>query len=142
MWDGKAGFWSGSRRRSSPRVVHVSGDGGKTRGEMLAEARLARERRELEREGMKERQEVSERLRRESLARRGGQDRSWWEVEGRRRADSVLLGTDTTGVVGEGKKVEVIAEEGEGEAEKEKEAADDEEVVMKEEKEGSAGMVR
>ena len=68
---------------------------GKSRMEMMAEARVARERRNLEMEGVRRDWEMTQRKRKESLDRRGGRsDRSWWEVEGRRRADSVLLGTD------------------------------------------------
>ena len=122
-------FWGDDRKAHSQRGMNMPGEGGKTKGEMLAEARRARDRRELERVGMMRDRETSERQRRESLARRGGQDRSWWEVEGRRRGDSVMLGTDMEGPVGEGKKVEAIAEEGEREkaAEEEEEGKKDKE---------------
>ena len=58
---------------------------------MVAEARVAYKRREEElaqsSEILKERQHA----RKMSLARRSGQDRSWWDEEGKRRRDSVYL---------------------------------------------------
>ena len=96
---------------------------GKSRTEMIAEARAARERRDLEMEGMRREWEMTQRKRKESLDRRGGRlDRSWWEVEGRQRADSVLLGTDGPisdehVEIPQPKHEETILEEGEEETE-------------------------
>ena len=67
---------------------------GKSRAETIAEARAARHRRELEKETAREGQEERQRQRKQSILRRGGADRSWWEVEGRKRKDSVLLGLE------------------------------------------------
>lgn len=67
---------------------------GKSRGERIAEARAARHRRDLEESIAREGQEERQRQRKDSALRRDGADRSWWEVEGRQRNDSVLLGLD------------------------------------------------
>ena len=65
---------------------------GKSRGEMIAEARAARHRRELEASLARESHEERKKQRKDSALRRDGADRSWWEVEGRRRKDSIWLG--------------------------------------------------
>ena len=67
---------------------------------MVAESRAARARREAELSSAQEKREEIERKRKMSLMRRGGSDRAWWDVEGRMRKDSVMLGTD-----GQGEKV-------------------------------------
>ena len=64
------------------------------KGERVAEARAARERRHAEQAHARAQNEDTQRKRKLSFARRGGGDRSWWEVEGKKRKDSVLLGTD------------------------------------------------
>ena len=69
----------------------------KPKGERVAEARAARERRNAERAHARAQREDTQRKRKASYARRGGSDKSWWEVEGRKRKDSVLLGTDQPG---------------------------------------------
>ncbi|MCJ1334364.1 hypothetical protein MMC10_011073 [Thelotrema lepadinum] len=71
--------------------------GGKSKGEMVAEARAAKKRREMETSVALEGRADMEKKRKMSLLRRGGADRAWWEVEGRRRKDSVLLGTEGEG---------------------------------------------
>ena len=72
-----------------------TGGRGKTKGEMLAEARVAKRRRDMEASHAQEGRVALEKKRKMSFARREGRDRAWWEVEGRRRKDSVLLGTDS-----------------------------------------------
>ena len=115
----------GGRESGSFGIDRLFGDRetGKSQMEMNAEARVARERRDLEIEGMRRDWEMTQRKRKESLDRRGGRlDRSWWEVEGRRRADSVLLGTDGPppeeqgGISQQPKHEETILEEREEEA--------------------------
>ena len=71
--------------------------GGKSKGEMVAEARAAKKRREMETSHALEGRADLEKKRKMSLLRRGGADKAWWEVEGRRRKDSVLLGTEAEG---------------------------------------------
>ncbi|MCJ1351166.1 MAG: hypothetical protein MMC33_001148 [Icmadophila ericetorum] len=68
---------------------------GKTSGEISAEARHAKGRRDAEMRNLQTEREAAEKKRKVSLARRGGRtERSWWEVEGKRRQDSILLDTD------------------------------------------------
>ena len=62
---------------------------------MKGEAAVAQARLDKEREGEEVRRRERTERRKRSLAQRGGRDRSWWEVEGRWRRDSVLLGTET-----------------------------------------------
>ena len=78
-------------RNQGPR-----GNSGMARpkGERIAEARAARERWKAEQAHARSEAEDMQRKRKASFARRGGSDRSWWEVEGKKRKDSVLLGTD------------------------------------------------
>lgn len=81
-------------RKARSRVPKV----GRTSGEMLAEARQAKGRRDAERELLWSKREAMEGERKDSIARRGGRtERTWWEVEGWRRKDSVMLGTDGAG---------------------------------------------
>ena len=78
-------------RKARPRMPKV----GRTSGEILTEARQAKRRRDAERELLWSKREAMEGERKESNAKRDGRtERTWWEVEGRRRKDSVLLGTD------------------------------------------------
>lgn len=77
--------------RNTPR----SSSGGRSKGQNVAEARRARERKIAEAALARQVAVDQRRQRKQSLARRGGKDRSWWEQEGRQRKDSVLLGTDS-----------------------------------------------
>ena len=96
---------SNSLRTNSDGTIHNRHSGssgsklfvktaGRSRAETIAEARAARHRRELEKETAREGQEERQRQRKQSIQRRGGADKSWWEVEGRKRKDSVLLGLE------------------------------------------------
>ncbi|MCJ1441501.1 MAG: hypothetical protein MMC23_001990 [Stictis urceolatum] len=59
----------------------------KSKADRIAEARQARQRRDAETAAARESRRAKPRERKKSEAR-------WWEVEGKRRKDSVLLGTD------------------------------------------------
>ena len=84
---------------------------GKSQGEMIAESRAAYKRREEERGILKGLREEERRKRQLSVARRGGrEDRSWWEEEGKRRQDSVWMGTDWS-ESGKDGRADTIAEE-------------------------------
>ena len=83
------------------RAVKGESRAGKGKGEMLAEARAARARREVEEAMAREEREKKAGKRKMSLLRRGGGEKNWWEVEGRKRKDSVLLGIDQTQLGGD-----------------------------------------
>jgi G protein-coupled receptor GPR1 len=99
---------SGPSRRASYRPPQQSGTlsvlrlpspvarstAGMSRSERLAEARAARRRREVEVVAAKADRDAIRLERKKSMARRHGAGRSWWEVEGRQRKDSIMLGTN------------------------------------------------
>ena len=75
-----------------------SGGGkGKSRSEMMADARTAKRRKQAETALAKERVNEQRLRRKMSLVRRQGRDRCWWEEEGKKRKDSVLLGINSDG---------------------------------------------
>ena len=71
---------------------------GKRDAEMATEARHARKRLHEENVSARSQQKVGDRERKASIARRRGHGKDWWEVEGKKRNDSVLLGLDGTKV--------------------------------------------
>ncbi|MCJ1311840.1 hypothetical protein MMC25_005513 [Agyrium rufum] len=83
---------------------------GQSKSAMMQESMMARERREQEARRLKE--EITEKKNRRGAgeARCAGSGRTWWEVEGRWRNDSVLLGTDQEYVTAESEKGNVWTE--------------------------------
>lgn len=86
----KSKYWVWRLERGETKVKGQSRIGNET-SEQAAEADRARNRRGDEEEALRNGS-------RPALANRPGltRDRSWWEVEGRMRKDSVMLGTDQT----------------------------------------------
>ncbi|KAI9894985.1 MAG: hypothetical protein M1814_000207 [Vezdaea aestivalis] len=97
-------FWTHDRtgeaagKSSVPTARHGP---GKSRAEMAAEARVAYKRREEEMARSSEAIQERARERKASLARRGGRDKSWWDEEGKRRRDSVLMDSIPGGGIAE-----------------------------------------
>ena len=96
-------FWKISVHQPGPfelsslrRPVPVPGREkvGQSKAERVWEGTIARRRRDIEEAGNRESWRALAQKRRESDERRGGRDRQWWEEEGKKRKDSVLLGTD------------------------------------------------
>lgn len=107
-----SGRGSGRTLALLDRAVQGESRMGKGKGEMQAEARAARARRELEDATARDEQENKATKRKMSMLRRGGAEKSWWDVEGRKRKDSVLLGTDQASPKGDTMVRKSIARQG------------------------------